>query len=350
MAESTCSEELCKGMATLTVHAGQSPEVWNTGAAVVPPITLSTTYRLQEPSGASDSYVYNRIGNPTRSCFEAALAAVEKAKYGFVFSSGMATIFTITQLLESGDHIVSFDSIYGGTVLLLKTVAAKLKTEITFIPVTDDPEIFKQAIKPNTKMVLIESPNNPLLNIVDIRRIADTVHQFKDVFVIIDSTFASPACQRPLELGVDLVMHSVSKYINGHTDVIMGGVVTNRDDLYEKIKFLQKVTGAIPSPFDCYVANRGLKTLPLRMAKHQHNAMAISKYLEFNSKIEEVLYLGLPSHPQHELAKKQMFAFGGMIALKIKGGKTEAVNFMNNLKLIISAASLGSIESLIEHP
>ncbi|XP_077981633.1 cystathionine gamma-lyase-like [Glandiceps talaboti] len=348
------SGDICRGFSTLAVHAGQGAATWLTDSAVVPPISLSSTYRLDDPSGGiasgGETWIYTRYSNPTRSSLEHAIAAAEGGKYGLAFSSGVATIFTITALLDAGDHVVSFNDIYGGTVLQFQRVASKLKIDTTFIEVTDDEQTIKNAIKPNTKMVWIESPSNPTLRVVDIQAIANIVHQHKGIFLVVDGTFASPACQRPLEFGVDIVMHSASKYINGHTDVIMGVLATNREDLFKQLRFLQRTIGAIPSPFDCYMANRGLKTLPLRMEKHQENAMALAKYLESSPRIEEVIYPGLESHPQHEIAKKQMRSFSGMMAVKVKGGKQEAIKFMKSLKIIAFATSLGGVESLIEHP
>ncbi|XP_070574938.1 cystathionine gamma-lyase-like [Ptychodera flava] len=335
------------GMETLVQHAGQEPKIWSTDSAVIPPIVTSTTFRLPDVAETGD-FVYARCGNPTRNSFESCIAALEGAKHGIAFASGVTTLFCVTNMLKSGDHIVSGNELYGGCSDQMKQITSNLNIQTTFVD-SRDPKNVAAAMTPNTKMVWIETPSNPGLRISDIAAIAEIAHN-NGAFLCVDNTFSSPYFQQPLKLGADLVMSSVTKYINGHTDVLMGIVCTNRDDFNERLRNFQLLIGAVPSPFDCYLANRGVKTLPLRMEKHQENAIAVAKALAENPRVEKVLYPGLPSHPQHELAKKQMSGFSGMVSLWIKGGLKEVKIFFKSLKVVLFAVSLGGTHSLTEHP
>ncbi|XP_077982782.1 cystathionine gamma-lyase-like [Glandiceps talaboti] len=336
------------GMETLVQHAGQGSEVWCTDSAVVPPIVTATTFKIPV-IGVRGDYVYARWGNPTRNSFETCIAALEGAKHGISFSSGVTTLYCVTNLLKAGDHIISGNEIYGGCIDQMREITCNMDIETTFVD-SREPKNVANAIKPNTKMVWIETPTNPGLRLSDIKAIADIVHKHENIFLCVDNTFSSPYFQQPLKLGADLVMSSVTKYINGHSDVLMGIVCTNREDFNGRLRRFQQLIGAVPSPFDCYLANRGVKTLPIRMEKHQQNATAVAKALETNPRVEKVLYPGLESHPQHELAKKQMSGFSGMVTMWIKGGMEEAKIFFNEVKVFTNAASLGGTHSLCEHP
>jgi len=335
-----------EGFATRAIHSGTRPDPIT--GAVVTPISLATTF-VQRSPGEHTGYEYSRTGNPTRAAFEETLAATEKAKYGLAFASGSATTVTILHLLNSGDHVISVDDVYGGTNRYFNRVARPSNNiEFSMVDFTKEGEL-EAAIRPNTKMVWLETPTNPTLKLVDIAAIS-AIAKRHNLITVVDNTFASPYLQNPLEQGADIVVHSVTKYIGGHSDVVMGVLATNNEDLYTKLKFLQNSIGAIPSPFDCYMALRGLKTLHLRMREHSVNALAVAQYLEKHPLVEKVIYPGLPSHPQHELAKKQMKAFGGMVTFFIKGGIDESRVFLENLKLFALAESLGAVESLAEHP
>ncbi|KAI8929910.1 Cys/Met metabolism PLP-dependent enzyme-domain-containing protein [Entophlyctis helioformis] len=304
--------------ATLAVHAGQEPVL--------------------------------ALGNPTRANFEKAVAALEGAKYGLAFASGSVTTATVASLAGNGSHIVSVNDVYGGTFRYFTKVASTYGVETTFCDLRT-PDNIRSAIKPNTKLVWIETPTNPTLRLVDIRAVAEIAHTHPGVLVVVDNTFMSPFFQRPLELGADIVVHSVTKYLNGHSDVVMGVAVTSNDAVYERLKFLQNSIGGIPSPFDCFLANRGLKTLHIRMKRHEENALAIAAHLEASPLVGEVIYPGLKSHPQHELAVRQQHGFGGMVSFRIKNGDLKASNtFLGSLTLFALAESLGGIESLAELP
>ncbi|KAI9184106.1 cystathionine gamma-lyase cys3 [Blastocladiella emersonii ATCC 22665] len=332
---------------TDAVHAGQEPDPVT--GAVIPPISLSTTFK-QRAAGEHSGYEYSRSGNPTRNAFEAAVAALEKAKHALAFSSGSATTATVVASLPKGSHIASVNDVYGGTYRYFTKVAPTLGYSASFVDLYN-PENIKSAIQPNTRMVWIETPTNPTLRLVDIAAVAKAAKSVnKDILVVVDNTFLSPYFQRPLTLGADLVVHSVTKYINGHSDAVMGVAATNRDDVHEKLRFLQNAIGAVPSAFDCFLANRGLKTLHLRMERHGHSALAIARALEASPYVDEVLYPGLPSHKQHELAKRQMRGFGGMISFRIKGNLDSANAFLRSLKYFTLAESLGGVESLAELP
>jgi len=334
------------GFGTRAIHAGQQPDPI-TGAVCVP-ISLATTF-VQKSPGVHTGYEYSRTGNPTRAAFEANIASIENGKYGLAFASGSATTVTIINTLKHGDHVITIDDVYGGTNRYFNKVANVVShIEFSFIDF-HKPGAFESAIKPNTKLVWLETPTNPTLKIVDIEAIARTAHQH-NLIVVVDNTFASPYIQNPLDLGADIVVHSVTKYLGGHSDVVMGVLVTNNDELYTKLKFLQNSIGAIPAPFDCYMALRGVKTLHLRMREHSVNAQAVAEYLESHPAVEKVIYPGLKSHPQHDIAKKQMRAFGGMITFFLRGGLHESRVFLEHLKLFALAESLGAVESLAEHP
>lgn len=332
---------------TKAIHVGQEPEQWS-HREVVPPISLATTFKQPRP-GEATSYEYGRSGNPTRCCLEKCLASLENAEHGFCFSSGLASITTLTYLLKSGDHIISGDDIYGGTNRLFQKCAARMGLTTTFVDARDVKNIAK-ALQPNTRLIWMETPTNPTMKLADIKAIADYVKTLDNVILAVDNTFMSPYFQKPLDLGADIVLHSISKYINGHSDVIMGVIMTRREDLAERIRFFQNALGAVPSPFDCFLVNRGVKTLAVRMECHQRNGLEIAKYLESHPKVAKVYHPGLPSHPQHELHKKQCSGSSGMISFEIKGGKKEASDFVANLEIFTLAESLGGIESLIEIP
>ncbi|GBC05130.1 hypothetical protein RclHR1_06050008 [Rhizophagus clarus] len=333
------------GFGTRAIHAGQDPDP-STGA-VIPPISLSTTYK-QSAIGVHKGYEYSRSSNPNRSAFEESIASLEKGKFALAFSSGSATTATIVTSIGTNGHIISVDDVYGGTNRYFTKVAGTQGIEVTFVNLLD-PKNIEDAFKHNTKIVWIETPTNPTLRLIDIKAVANITHQHNAILVV-DNTFMSPYFQNPLELGADIVVHSVTKYINGHSDVVMGVAIMNDGEIYNKIKFLQNAIGAVPSSFDSWLASRGLKTLHLRMRQHQENATKIAKFLEKSGKVEQVIYPGLESHPQHLLAKKQARGFGGMLSFRIKGGFKEADGFLKNIKIFTLAESLGGVESLAEHP
>uniref|UniRef100_A0A7N8X0P7 Cystathionine gamma-lyase n=1 Tax=Mastacembelus armatus TaxID=205130 RepID=A0A7N8X0P7_9TELE len=330
-----------KSFATEAIHVGQEPEQWKS-MAVVPPISLSTTFKQHEP-GNHAGYEYSRSGNPTRNCLEKAVAALDGAKYCIALASGLAATVTITHLLKAGDGIVCMDDVYGGTNRYFQRIAPDLGLEVSFADCTK-PELLKAALKANTKLVWIETPTNPMMKVVDIKTCADLVHGHnKDIVVVVDNTFMSAYFQRPLALGADICMYSATKYMNGHSDVVMGLASMNRDDLYERLKFLQNALGGVPSPFDCFLCNRGLKTLQLRMAQHFKNAMAAAKFLEANPRVERVIFPALPSHPQHEVMKRQCTGCPGMITFYIKGKLEHATTFLKSLKVIYAIMTHASV-------
>ncbi|KAA8589532.1 hypothetical protein FQN60_012897 [Etheostoma spectabile] len=337
-----------KSFATDAIHVGQEPEQWKS-MAVVPPISLSTTFKQFGP-GNHAGFEYSRSGNPTRNCLEKAVAALDGGKYCIAVASGLAATVTITHLLKAGDGIICMDDVYGGTNRYFQRIAAELGLKVSFADCTK-PEQLEAALKANTKLVWIETPSNPTMKVADIKACSDVAHKYnKDIVVVVDNTFMSAFFQRPLALGADICMYSATKYMNGHSDVVMGLASMNRDDLYERLKFLQNALGSVPSPFDCFLCNRGLKTLHLRMERHYSNAMAAAKFLEADPRVEQVLFPGLPSHPQHEVVKRQCTGCSGMITFYIKGNLEHASTFLSNLKLFAIAESLGGYESLAEHP
>ncbi|XP_077189482.1 cystathionine gamma-lyase [Paroedura picta] len=336
-----------KHFATQAIHVGQEPEQW-TSMAVVPPISLSTTFKQRAP-GEHCGFEYSRCGNPTRDCLEKAVAALDGAKYCLAFASGLAATLNIVHLLKAGDTIVCSDDVYGGTNRYFRNIASELGLKTVFVDCTKL-ECLEAAITPETKLVWIETPTNPMMKVIDIKGCADIVHKHKGVLLAVDNTFMSAYFQRPLSLGADICMYSATKYMNGHSDVVMGLVSVNDSDLYERLKFLQYGLGAVPSPFDAYLCNRGLKTLPIRMKQHFHNALVIARYLESDPRVEKVLFPGLTSHPQYELMKRQCTGCPGMISFYIKGNLERATTFLRSLKLFTLAESLGGYESLAEHP
>lgn len=334
--------------ATNLLHAGQEPEQWNS-RAVIPPISLATTFKQDTP-GKTSGYEYSRSGNPTRDCFEKCMASVEGGKFALAFSSGLGASTALMMSLTAGDHVICMDDVYGGTNRLFSKVLSKFGLEFEFVDCCDV-DLLEKRIRPGkTKMIWIETPTNPTMKIVDIEACSKVAHKHEGVRVVVDNTFMSPYFQRPLMWGADITFHSVTKYINGHSDVVMGLIVTNDEDIYNQMKFLQNAAGIVPAPFDCFLANRGLKTLHVRMERHQKNALRIAKYLEKHDMIKKVIYPGLPSHPQHELVKKQCRGYSGMISFEIKGDIKSAKAFLEALKLFTLAESLGGFESLIEHP
>lgn len=341
-------EKTVLGFDTLAIHGGQYPDP--TTGAVITPIYATSTY-AQEGPGVHKGLDYGRSHNPTRFAFERAIAALEDGTQGFAFSSGLAGIAAVLETLDAGSHIISTDDLYGGSFRLFDRVRKKSAgLEVSYIDLSN-PDNLDAAIKNNTKLVWIETPTNPLLKLVDIAAISKKAKE-RGLLVVVDNTFASPALQKPLNLGADIVVHSATKYINGHSDVI-GGVVVSRDkELGEKIGFLQNAVGSIAGPFDSFLMHRGLKTLGIRVKQHSANAQKIAEWLEKNEEIEKVIYPGLPSHPQHELAKRQGtgLGFGGMISFVIKGGLDRASEFLKSTRYFTLAESLGGIESLIEHP
>ncbi|MBN9417864.1 MAG: cystathionine gamma-synthase [Candidatus Eremiobacteraeota bacterium] len=331
---------------TLAIHAGQDPEAM-TGAVNVP-IFQTSTYAQEALGQPRLGYEYSRTNNPTRQAYEQCLAALEGAKHGVAFASGMATTNNCMYLLQSGDEILVSDDVYGGTFRFFTKVMSKFGVKAHFVN-TSDLGAVEKALNPKIKMVWIESPTNPLLKLTDIRAVA-RLAKANGSLVVVDNTFMSPAFQRPLELGADIVMHSATKYLGGHSDLVGGILATNSDEIAADMRFHQNAVGAIPGPFDCFLALRGLKTLAVRMQAHARNAQAIAEYLEAHPAVRQVIYPGLASHPQHALAKTEMSGFGGMISFEIKGGMDEAKTLVESTKLFLLAESLGGVESLIEVP
>jgi cystathionine gamma-lyase len=333
------------GFATRAIHAGQSPDP-STGA-IMTPIYLSSTFVQSQP-GVHKGYEYSRTSNPTRKAYENCLASLEDGKFGFAFASGCAATTTVLHMLKSGDHVIANDDMYGGTFRLFDKVLKHNGIEFSFIDLTDVKNL-ESAIKKNTKMVWLETPTNPMLKISDISGIAKLT-QAADILLAVDNTFMSPYFQKPLNLGADIVVHSTTKFVNGHSDIVGGAVITKDPAIAEKLAFLSNSMGAICSPFDSFICMRSLKTLPLRMEAHQSNAIKIAEFLDSHKKISSVIYPGLRSHPQYNLAKKQMSGFGGMITFNLKGGLEQARGLLENVKVFSLAESLGGVESLIEHP
>ncbi len=336
-----------QGFATRAIHAGQAPDP-TTGAIMVP-IYATSTY-VQESPGVHKGYEYSRSQNPTRMAFEACVADLENGAQGYAFASGLAGSGTILELLDSGDHVIAMDDMYGGTYRLFENVRKRSAgLEFSYADLSD-PAALAAAIRPNTKMIWAESPTNPLLRLVDFAAIAETARQ-RGILTVADNTFASPYVQRPLDHGFDIVMHSTTKYLNGHSDIV-GGVVVVRDDagLRERMAYLHNAVGSVAGPFDSFLAMRSLKTLSIRMERHSENARAVAEYLDAHDKVETVHYPGLASHPQHDLARRQMDVFGGMVTAILKGGLGESRRFLERTELFALAESLGGVESLIEHP
>tara|TARA_B100001750_G_scaffold239308_1_gene247167 strand:- start:23 stop:1177 length:1155 start_codon:yes stop_codon:yes gene_type:complete len=315
--------------------------------SVIPPIYQTATYILPEV-GRDKGYDYTRSANPTRQMLEQYLAAIEGGKYGVCFSSGMATVDSCLKLLDSGDHIICSDDVYGGVSRLFNKILKRYNLHFSYVD-TSEPENVKAALKPETKMLWIESPTNPLMKVTDLEAMA-VIAKENGLYYGIDSTFATPVFLRPLEFDADMVVHSTTKYLSGHNQLIGGAVITNREDIFEEMKFVQKTIGAVPSPFDCWLTMLGAKTLHLRMLRHTENAQIIAEYLESHSKVAKVVYPGLPSHPQHEIAKRQMKGFSGMMCFELKGGIQAGKILMNSVELCALAESLGAVETMITHP
>jgi cystathionine beta-lyase/cystathionine gamma-synthase len=329
---------------TICIHAGQEPDP--TTGAIITPIYQTSTY-VQEEVGRHKGYEYARTQNPTRYALEKNLAAIEGGKAAYAFASGMAAIGAVASMLESGDHMVVTDNTYGGTFRLFERVLRRYHLSFSYVD-TSQPDLIEAAIRPETKMLFIETPTNPVLRLTDLARVSDVARRH-DVRVVVDNTFASPCVQRPIEFGADMVVHSTTKYLNGHSDSIGGIVVAVRDDDIEWLKFIQNAEGAILSPFDSWLVLRGTKTLAVRMAQHNANGLALAEFLASHPKVKQVLYPGLPSHPQHELAKRQMRGFGGMIAFDV-GTMEAAYEVCRRVRLMALAESLGGVETLISHP
>lgn len=327
--------------ATKAIHAGQEPDA--TTGAVTPPIYMTSTYSQRSQTG----YDYARGTNPTRTALERNIAALEDAKYGLAFSSGMGAITTALTLLKKGDHVVISDDCYGGVYRIFTRFMANYGIETTYLDLRDLVDV-EDAFRPETRMLWIESPTNPLLKVVDIKELA-VIAKAHEAISVADNTFASPALQNPARLGVDLVVHSTTKYLGGHADVLGGALVMNRDDLYEKLKFAQNALGAVPSPFDAWLVLRGIKTLPVRMERQCSSAEALAAFLHDHPAVARVHYPGLPDDPGYPLAKKQMRRFGGMLSFELKDG-AHAVERLRRAEIIMLAESLGGVESLIEHP
>ncbi len=331
---------------TIAIHAGQEPD--SATGAVMTPIYQTSTFAQTEPA-VHKGYDYSRAGNPTRTALEMNLAALEGGKHCAAFSSGMGAIDAVVKLLKAGDHVVAGNDLYGGTYRLFVKVFEQFGLSFDFIDMSD-PGNVKSAFKKNTKLVWIETPTNPLLRIVDIENVAKLAKQ-AGALSVVDNTFATPYLQRPLALGADIVIHSATKYIGGHSDVILGAAVTNDDQLAERIHFIQKSSGATPGPFDCFLALRGTKTLHLRMQRHCENARKVAGFLVSNPKVKHVNYPGLSDHPNHDIAKRQMSDFGGMLSFTLKKDDIESAKRLTTLtKVFTLAESLGGVESLIEHP
>lgn len=329
---------------TKAIHSGQDPDP-STGAVVVPIFQTSTF--VQEEVGKHKGYEYARTANPTRTALQTCLASLEDARHGFAFASGMASEDTVLRLLDSGDHVVLGDDVYGGTRRLFEKVLSRFGLEFSSADTTD-PSSVEQAIRPATKMVWIESPTNPYLRIADIQRIADVAHK-NSALLVVDNTFATPFLQRPLTIGADIVVHSTTKYLGGHSDVVGGGACLNDDDLAQRIAFLQNAVGAVPGPFDCWLVLRGVKTLGVRMERHCGNAQRVAEFLSEHPSVTKVWYPGLEDHPGHDLAAKQMLGFGGMVSFEV-GSKQEALSVASKTRIFFLGESLGGVESLIEHP
>jgi cystathionine beta-lyase/cystathionine gamma-synthase len=338
---------------TLAIHAGQMPDP--TTGAVMTPVYLTSTY-AQDDVGAHRGYEYSRTSNPTRYALEQCLAALEDGPYALAFASGMAATDAVIRLLRPGDHVVAGNDVYGGTYRLFQRIWADFGLRFSFVD-TADPDVVARALEPATRLVWLETPTNPLLRLADIAAISTLAHE-REALVVVDNTFATPYAQRPLTLGADIVVHSTTKYLGGHSDVVGGAVMLRDRGLYERLTYLENATGGVPGPLDCFLVLRGIKTLPVRMRAHSENAFAVAQYLEAHAKVARVHYPGLPSHPQYELARRQMSIPGGMVSFEVKGSangsaKGAAANARHvvaGTRLFTLAESLGGVESLIEVP
>jgi cystathionine beta-lyase/cystathionine gamma-synthase len=332
------------GFSTDCIHAGQEPEP-TTGAVAVP-IFQTSTY-VQPELGRHKGYEYARTKNPTRSALEALLATLEKGKHAHCFASGMSATDTVFRMLKSGDHVVAGENMYGGSYRLFSRVLEKYGLQFTYVD-TSNVDAVRKAMRPETRIVFLETPTNPMMTVTDLAACAEVAHA-GGALVVVDNTFCSPYLQRPIELGADIVVHSTTKFLNGHSDSVGGVVVSNSDEIAEQIGFLQNAVGAILSPFDSFLVMRGIKTLAVRMKRHEENGMAMASYLANQPKVKKVYYPGLPAHPQHELAKRQMSGFGALIAFEL-GSYENAKTFLDRVRLCSLGESLGGVETLISHP
>jgi cystathionine gamma-lyase len=330
---------------TKAIHAGQQPDP--TTGAIMPPIFQTATY-AQNGLGDHKGYEYSRSHNPTRTALQECIAALEDGKFGLAFASGMAAETAILSLLSAGDHLVACDDLYGGSYRIFERVMRRYNVETSYVP-AGNIAAYEQAIRPNTKLIWLETPTNPLLRLIDIQAVAEIAHRH-NIQVVVDNTFASPYFQQPLKLGADIVVHSTTKYINGHSDVIGGALVLNDEEAYESMKFYENAAGNVPSPFDAWLVLRGIKTLAVRMRQHDENARAVAKFLAEHPRVEKVYYPGLPSHPDYELAKRQMSGFGGMVSFQFKGVYADVDTLVRRFKVFSLAESLGGVESLVCHP
>jgi cystathionine gamma-lyase len=331
--------------ATRAIHAGQEPDP-ATGA-VMPPIYPTSTF-AQPGLGKQKSFVYSRVDNPTRHMLEACLASLENGTYALAFASGMAAESAILGLLSAGDHLVACDDLYGDTYRLFERAQRRYQIETSYVSARSIAD-YERALRPATRMIWLETPTNPLLHLVDIQAIAQIAHHHQ-LLLVVDNTFASPYFQQPLSLGADIVIESTTKYLSGHSDVLGGAAITNNEKLARALKSQQILAGAVPGPFDAWLILRGIKTLALRMRQHEENARVVAEYLSTHPRVEQVYYPGLSSHPDHELARRQMSGFGGMVSFQLKGGLPEVERVVQRFKLFTLAVSLGGIESLVSHP
>ena len=330
---------------TKVIHAAIKPDPIT--GSILPPLHQTATYVL-EKVGKDKGFDYTRSANPTRQMMEDHLAAIDNGKYGIAFASGMAAVDSCLKLLKAGDHVICSDDVYGGVSRYFNQILVNYDLHFTYVDSSDSANV-KNAIRKETKMIWAETPTNPLLKVTDLEAVGKIAKEHNLIFGV-DSTFATPVFLRPLEFGADLVMHSTTKYISGHNQLIGGMVITNREDLFDKLKFVQKTIGAVPSPFDCWLTLLGVKTLDVRMKKHAENAQSVAEYLESHPKVASVTYPGLVSHPMHQVAKEQMSGFSGMISFELTGGITAGKTLMNSVELAQLAESLGSVETMITHP
>lgn len=335
-----------QGFGTRAIHAGQAPDP--TTGAVMTPVYMTSTYAQAGP-GEHKGYEYSRTRNPTRVALEANIASLEGGRHGLAFASGLAATSTILQMLSTGDHVIAGDDLYGGTFRLFDKVYRRMGLSFSYVDPVGGGAAVEAAIQPSTRLVWLETPTNPLLKLCDIAEVAALCKR-RGLLLAVDNTFMTPYAQQPLALGADIVCHSTTKYLNGHSDVVGGAVVTDDDELHERLAFLQNAVGAVPSPMDSFLVLRGLKTLHVRMDRHEHNARALAAWLDGHEQVERVIYPGLESHPQHALATRQQRGFGGMISFDLRGGLEAARRFLSACRVFTLAESLGGVESLIEHP
>jgi len=334
---------------TKAIHIGNEPNLQEGGSGdVIVPIHLSTTFARKKVSIPTAGYDYSRSRNPTRDALEKNLAALENAHYAFAFSSGLAALTNVLLMFKPGDHIVSIDNVYGGNFRLFKQVFAQWGLEVSFVDFVTGDDI-KKYIRPYTKLIFLESPTNPLMKIIDLASVASVAKQ-KKILTLVDNTFATPYWQKPLDLGTDIVLHSATKYLGGHSDVTGGCIMVNDKALADRIGFLQNAIGAVLSPFDCYNLLKGSKTLELRMKKHEENTLQVVEFLSKQKKVKKIYYPGHPSHPQYKLAKKQMKGFGAVLSLELHGNRETVRTFLESLQLFYIAINIGEVASLIEHP